>query len=248
MISPLLVFKSSLRGILILGVFAASLGFTGCASVPRVEPDKAALKSVRSIALLRVQEPRAVEVANLGGAAGAFGLIGGIAQGVNNLNRTEDFVTALRESKRSLAEPFSAKLVEALKASGYQVTVSDQQPVPAADKKSDDFSAIRVNEDLILCVWIGHTGYISQPYSLSFEPWVLISARALDARTKRDLYWKTYSVGYDMKIKQVAHLPADPRYSYASHPEILKQIDDSITGLIESHNLAAQAIAADLQP
>ncbi len=118
----------------------------------------------------------------------------------------------------------------------------------AADKKSDDFGAIRVNEDVILCVWIGHTGYISQPYSLSFEPWVLISARALDARTKRDLYWKTFSIGYDMKTKQVASIPADPRCQYASHSEIMKRIDDSITGLLESHNVAAQAIAADLWP
>lgn len=246
--SPLSLIKSSLRGVLVLGVLAASLAFTGCASVPRIEPDKAALKSVRTIALLRVQEPRTVEVANLGGAASAFGLIGGIAQGVNNMNRTEEFVTALRESKRSLAEPFSAKLVESLQAAGYHVTVSEQQPKPAAENKSDDFSTISVKEDLILCVWIGHTGYFSQPYSLSFEPCVLISARALDARTKRDLYWKTFSIGYDMKIKQVTNIPADPRYTYASHPEIMKQIDDSITGLIESHNLAARAIAADLRP
>jgi hypothetical protein len=60
----------------------------------------------------------------------------------------------------------------------------------------------------MFAVWIGHSCYVSQPYSLDFEPWVLVSARALDARTKRDVCWKTFSVGYNMKIKQVTHLPA----------------------------------------
>lgn len=240
--------KSLLRGMLALGVGVTSLVFSGCVSAPRIEADKAALKSARSIALLRVQEPRAVDVANLGGAAGAFGLIGGIAQGINNSNRTAEFATALRERKQTFAEPLRAKVVEALQKAGYQVTVTDQQPTLASDKKSDDFSAISVQEDLILLVWIGHTGYVSQPYSLHYEPWVLMSARLLDARTKRDLYWKNFTVGYDMKIKQVVNIPASERYKFKSHSDIMERLDEAIAGLVDSHNLAAQTIAAELTP
>ena len=239
---------SALRCAITFAVLATMLAFSGCASVPRVEPDKTALKSARTIALLRLQEPRAVEVANLGGAAGAFGVIGGIAQGINNSNRTEEFVTALRQRKISLAEPLTAKLVESLQKAGYQVNISDQQPKPSADKKSDDFSAISVQEDIILLVWIGHTGYISEPYSTYYEPWILLSARALDARTKRDLYWKTFCVGYKMKIDQATHIPAESRYKFKSQPEIMQRLDEAVAGLIESHNLAALAITADLKP
>ena len=239
--------SSALRGALMLGAVVASFVFSGCASAPRVDPDKAALQSVRSIALLRVQEPRGVDVANLGGAAGAFGMIGGIAQGINNNNRTEEFVSALRQRNQSLAAPLTTKLADLLQKAGYQVTVSDQQPKPSADKKSDDFSAITVNEDLILLVWIGHTGYISEPYSLSFEPWVMMTVRALDARTKRDVYWKSFTVGYNMKIKQAVNLPADERYRFKSHSDIMQRIDEAIMGLIESHNLGAEAIVTDLK-
>lgn len=238
--------SSPLHGALVLGAMVLSLVFSGCASVPRVDPDKAALQSVRSIALLRVQEPRAVEVANIGGTAGAFGMIGGIVQAVNNGNRTEEFVSALRQRNQSLAEPLTIKLRDLLQEAGYQVNVSDQQPKPSTDKKSDDFSAITVTEDLILLVWIGRTGYISEPYSLSYEPWVFLTVRALDARTKRDVYWKSFTVGYNMKIKQAVNIPADARYRFKSHPEIMQRLDEAITGLIESHNLAAQAIVADL--
>jgi len=239
--------SSALRHAVVLGGLVASLVFSGCASVPRVDPDKAALTSARSIALLRVQEPRGVEVANPGGAAGAFGLIGGIVQGVNNSNRTEEFVSALHQRNRSLAAPLTARLAESLGKAGYQVTITDQQPKPSADKKSDDFSAITVKEDLILLVWVGHTGYISEPSSLSYQPWILVTARALDARTKRDVYWKTFTVGWEMKIKQVVNIPADERYRFKSQPEIMERLDEAITGLIESHNLAAQAIVADLK-
>lgn len=238
--------SSALRGALLFGVVAASLLFSGCASVPRIEPDRSALKAARSIALLRVHEPRGIDVANLGGAAGAFGIIGGIAQGVNNSNRTEEFVTALRQRNQSFGPPMTTKLVSLLKKAGYQVTVSDQYPKPSADKKSDDYSAILVKEDLILLVSIGHTGYISQPYSSSYEPWIMITARALDARTKRDVYWKSFTVGYEMKIKDAAHFPADARYTFKSQPEIMERIDEAIKGLVESHDLAAQAIVNDL--
>lgn len=240
--------KSAWRCFAAFIVLTVSLAFSGCASVPRVEPDKAALKTARSIALLRVQEPKAVDVANLGGAAGAFGLIGGIVQGINNNNRTEEFMKALRERKHSFAEPLAQKLVESLQGAGYQVVITDQQPKPAADKKSDDFSAITVPEDLILLVWIAHTGYVSEPYSLHYEPWILLNAHALDARTKKTLYRKTFSVGYNIKIKQVTHIPADERYNFQSQPEIMKRLDEAITGLVDSHNLAALAISADLRP
>jgi hypothetical protein len=240
-------FRSLLRGGLTFGVGLASLVFSGCVSAPRVEADKVALRSARSIALLRVQEPRAIDVANMGGAAGAFGLVGGIAQGINNSNRTEEFVAALRERNHSFAGPLRAQLVEALQKDGYQVTVTDLHPAVASDKKSDDFSAIRVEEDLILLVWIGHTGYVSHPYSLQYEPWVLVSARLLDARTKRDLYWKSFTVGYDMKIKRVVNLPAAEHHKFKSHSDVMQRIDQAITGLVESHRLAVQAIASDLK-
>ncbi|MFH1499128.1 MAG: hypothetical protein ABII82_15030 [Verrucomicrobiota bacterium] len=246
------IFKSGLPQLsscklLTFGSLLVSLIFSGCASAPRMEPDKTALKSASSIALLQVQEPRVVEVANIGGAAGAFGLVGGIAQGINNANRSKEFVSALSERKQSLAAPLMTRLVEALGKSGYQVSVSDQQPKQSTDKKSDDFSEITVNEDLILLVWIGHTGYISDSFSLSYEPWVLVTARALDARTKRDVYWKSFTVGHDMEINQVVNIPGDERYQFKSHSEIMDRVDEAITGLIESHNLAAEAIVDDLK-
>jgi hypothetical protein len=128
------------------------------------------------------------------------------------------------------------------------VTVAgDQKPKLAADGKSDDYSDVHVDADAILSIWFGVVGYMSSPYSTHYEPWVLVKARLLDAKTKKDIYFKTFCVGYKMKIENVVALPADPKYRYGSFDDLMAHTDDAAAGLVNCEEMVAKQIGSDLK-
>lgn len=221
---------------------------SGCASVPKIEADRAVTGQIKRVAVLGVQEPAVVEVANLGGAASAFGLVGGLIQGSVNADHAKQFGEALKQQKLSLAEPLERAVAEALKADGFEVTVDrDQKPKPSADGKSDDYSDVRVEADAILSVWFGVVGYISAPNSTRYEPWVLIKAHLFDARTKKDIYFKTFTVGYKMKIENAVWLAADGQYRYKSFDDVMSRVSHAAAGLVNCEEIVAKEIGADLK-
>lgn len=233
----------------ILGSLLIVLLFSGCASAPSIDADRAAVTRIKRIAVLAISEPTNVQVANIGGAAMGFGLVGGLIQGGVNASHSKQFVELLKTRKHSFAQPLEESLSQVLHDEGYEVTVvRDQKPTLSADGKSDDYSGVHVDADAILAVWFGVTGYMSAPNSLHYEPWVLIKARLLDAATKKDVYYKTFTVGYRMKIENVVSLPADPKYRYSSFDDLMARADDAAAGLKNCDDTVASRIALDLRP
>ncbi len=230
-----------------LGVVLCLL-IAGCASVPNIEVDRNAANQIKSIAVLAIHQPHNVQVANIGGAAGAFGLVGGLIQGGTNADHSKQFVDVLNKQKTPLAETLLTALEQSVKEDGFDVSVERVQKVKvAADGKSDDYTDIHVDADAILSVWFAAVGYISPPNSTHYVPWVAIKARLLDAKTKKDIYYKTFCVGYEMKIEHAVMLPADHKYRYASFDELMAHINDAIAGLLSSEEIAAKRIGQDLK-
>ncbi|MFA5057908.1 MAG: hypothetical protein WC485_07325, partial [Opitutaceae bacterium] len=148
----------------------------------------------------------------------------------------------------ALSEKIMTDVERNLKADGYDViVVRDQAPKLAADRKDDDYSGVHVDADAILAVWFGVVGYVSGPYSGHYEPSVLVKARLLDAKTKKDLYFKTFCVGYKMKIENAVMLPADPKYRYKSFDDIMAHTSDAAAGLVNCEEITAKQIGLDLK-
>jgi hypothetical protein len=226
----------------------ASLLLGACASAPSVDVDRAAATGIKRIAILGIHEPKGVEVVNLGGVAAGFGLVGGLIQGATNADHSKTFVAALRLRKPTLSDEMLRAITLALRDDGFEVTVAaDQKPKLAADGKSDDYSDIHVDADAILSVWFGVVGYMSPPRSSQYEPWVMIKARLLDAKTKKDIYYKTFCVGYKMRIENSVALPADPKYQYDSFDELMAHVSDAAAGLVDCEEITAKRIGADLK-
>jgi hypothetical protein len=231
--------------VLVMALF--SLPFAGCVSVPKVEMEKSSAVALKRIAILGTPAPRNVQVTNIGGAAMAFGAIGGAIQGGVNADHAKQFAELLAKHP-ALSEEIMADLEQSLKADGYDVTVvRDQAPKVAADGKSDDYSGVHVDADAILSVWFGVVGYMSSPYSAHYEPCVLIKARLLDARTKKDLYFKTFCVGYKPKIENAVMLPADTRFRFHSFDDLIAHSDDAVAGIVSCEKLTADRIGSDLR-
>jgi hypothetical protein len=228
------------------GSIALLLG--GCASAPNVDIDHAAAARIKRIAILGVPEPANIEAANLGGTASAFGLIGGLVQGSNNVDRAKKFTATLKQQNFSPAESLLHAMEQSLKAQGFDVViVRDQKPKLSADGKSDDFSGIHVDADAFLAAWFGVDGYVSQPFSTHFEPWVLIKAHLLDATSKHELYFKTFVVGWKMKIDNAVFLSPDPKFQFGSFDDLIAQAPLAASGLNHCNELAAQKVGADLK-
>jgi hypothetical protein len=229
------------------GLLMLVLVMSGCASAPNVNMDKTAAARIKRVAVLAIPEPPQIQVANLGGGASAFGLIGGLVQGANNEQRAKEFTAQVRQQKLSVSEPLLAALERELKNDGFEVIIErTQKPKLAADGKSDDFSEIRIDADAFVTTWFGTAGYVSQPFSTKYEPWVLVKVRLLDAQTKKDLYFKTFVVGWKMKIDNVVYLPADPKYKYGSFDAVMSHVPEAMAGLEDCSRLIAKQVGRDL--
>ena len=228
---------------------ATLLGLAGCATrtVPAVDMNETAVTKTKRIALLKIAEPNNVAIVNLGGAAGAFGLVGGLIQAGNNSSHTADFLAEFHRQKRSLAQPLTAGFSQAITDAGYEVVVVDQKPKPSADGKSDDYSEVHVDADAIASVWCTLANYYSPPNSNHYEPMVVIRVRIIDAGTKQDLYFKTFSLGQAVPVQNAVHLPADPKARFDSFDDIMKHFDAAVAGLTSCGDTVVKYVVADLR-
>ena len=226
-----------------------SVAMAGCASVPNIEMLHASAAPIKRIALLQTLSPvpQRVLVMNMGGAAMAFGAVGGLIQGGVNADHSKQFAAILAK-RPALSEEMMADVERSLKAVGYDVmVVRDQAPKQAADGKGDDYSGVHVDADAILSVWFGVVGYVSGGFSVHYEPSVLVKARLLDAKTKKDIYFKTFCVGYKMKIENAVMLPADTRFRFGSFDDLMAHADEAVAGLVSCEELTANRIGWDLR-
>lgn len=229
----------------VTGLIVATL-LTGCASLPKTDLTDGNREKIHSIGMLDVAEPRGESVINYGGAAGAFGLVGGLVQAGVNSSHTSTYTQHVASSKITFAPIVNDGLATRLSSNGYDVVaLHDQHVKVSSDGKSDDFSDVKTDADAILSVWISSFGYVSPPESSDFIPWVVVRARLLDSKSKQDMYFKTYACGWDIKANSI-HVVADAKYRYGSFGTLIDQFDQSVAGLKDCEQAVVAAIGQDL--
>lgn len=229
---------------LTVGLIAVLL--TGCTTLPQTNLTADSRSKLHSIAVLGVKEPKSEAVMNFGGAAAGFGLVGGLIQAGVNASHTSTYTKKVASDKVVFAPIVADGVTDRLTANGYQVVKLDGQDVKLAeDGKSDDYSGIHTDADAIMNVWITTMGYVSPPESTSFLPWVVVRARILDAKTKQDMYFKTFACGYNIKSNSV-YVDSAATYSYDSFGDLEKNFDQSIEGLQSCEKSIVAAIGKDL--
>jgi hypothetical protein len=218
---------------------------SGCVTLPNTDLNAQAREKLRSIAVLEVAEPKRVAVVNLGGAASGFGLVGALAQVAVNTSHTNTYTERVTTSKIAFAPDIVDGVTGRLTDNGYQVVKLNQKTKLAADGKSDDYSDIQTDADAIMNVWFTSFGYISPANQPDYIPWVVIRARMVDAKTKQDLYYKTFACGHDIKANSV-HIDSDFAYTYGSFSDLEKNFDKSVEGIKWCEKSVADMIGQDL--
>ena len=231
-------------------VFAAcaALLLAGCASVPNVDVSRADAARIHRITILGVHEPANIWVTDMGGAAGAFGLVGGLVQAKIDSDHRKVLAQAIEEARPSLSQELVSTALAALKADGFKATYAPTlAPRPSADRKSDDYSGLHVDSDAMLSLWYKVVGYISPPSSTRYEPTVLLGVRLVDAKTRQVIFEKTYAVGYAWKIRNVVQIPADSRYLYKNFDDLIAHSADAVTALKLGEDEAVKRAAWDFR-
>jgi hypothetical protein len=219
----------------------------GCFTAPSVDADRNATGRMKRIALLSIPEPSEIPVANIGGAAFAFGAVGGLVQANTNIGQAKDFAAFLKSRNLDVARHFEEEVIRSLHEAGYQVSlVTDQRPKVAADGKSDDYSGVHVDADAILSIWSRSFGYVSPPNTTHYEPSGVVMVRLVEAKTKSDLYFKTFVVGWKLPLKDSIYLETDPKYRYRSIDQFKARQDEATQGVFEAEHLVAQHVTDDL--
>lgn len=223
-----------------------ALGMGGCVSVPRVEMDKASSARIAKVALLKVAPAPSPTVTNTGGAAVAFGLVGALVQVGVNSSHGKIYATAVGERTATLAPDMMAALADALAQGGYEVVTPETEIIVAEGGDDVDLSSVQTDADAILAVWFTRVGYVSPPGSTSYQPWVVVKARMVDARSRGDLYFKTFSAGYDMRVSNSVYIEGGERFRYGSFDDLMARATGSVDGLFSATRAIATHVSADL--
>lgn len=231
--------------------FILLVGLVGCVTVENIQLDKNNRQKIKSIALLKVGEPQFFQVRDLSAAArlGIFGgAIGGALQGNTDDQNSQKFVKLINGKNIKLGEHIALAVRSELEKTGLNVQyLSDQVPKLAADKKSDDYSEIVTNKDAILNIWFGPVGFVnSAKFSTEYQPWLVVNARLIDAKTKLTIYQKTFNVGYEGKFNNAEFITLDSKYNFGDAQDLFKRFDFAVDSLLNGEKLVAEKIGSDI--
>lgn len=226
---------------------------SGCAGVQYVQFDRTK-SAPRSIALVSVVEPKNISVMNIGGASGAFGLVGGLVLAAVNESNSNTYTDMVKKNNVSFSQMVTSSLSKQLEAKGYAVVMTNDVTVPLRDGEKDfNYSHITANTDAVLHVWFTVNGYISPPYSTSYQPWVLIRARLINSKSKADLYLRDLlTVDWVHKNRnetnEVAIVVCGEKHRYSSFDDLTNNFQQSVDGLRDCIQHIGAQIAEDITP
>lgn len=224
-----------------LTLFVALIATTGCISIPRQEFSKTAAQPIKKIAIVKPHSTE-MRVVNIGGAGGAFGLIGAAIEAAEEERKSTEFARQMQVHELSMGAELTRAVEEQLKNDGYEVTVlSDQHPVVVDETESEfDYQGIRTDADAILHLWFAGLGYVSPPDLTNYIPRVGVRARLLAANTKAQLYYQAYLYGWNPVVENIEPVPAAAKYMYGDFDALMTKSQDAAEGL----RLGAKGVAA----
>jgi hypothetical protein len=236
------------RGSRKLFVSIVAIALSACASLPKV--DLARQHPIKTITILKVTEPTSQTVVN-------FGVIDPFVPFVThvlNEAHTNAYTELVRQRGVVFASPFEADLADQLRSAGHQVSSVDLRPIVPADGRFDlsaidakyDYSAIDVKDDAILHVWFTGLGYVSPPSKIAFQPWIQVRVRLVDAKSRKDLYFKTFRCGLTyFPAMGIVDVNSDPRFEYDFFEVLTAKVDESIVGIKACNHAIATQVAGD---
>ena len=244
-------FTLDLKRLSFLILLLLLVGCSMISVVKRIEFDKTANNHIKTIALLRIDEPTRISVVSGEIPAGAlFGAVGVGVKAASVKKRSSAFRQALNEHHIQFAPAMVEELQQELAKKGYRFTyLQNQSLMDAVDGNTFDLSKLQTDADAILFVEIFGVGYYSQ--QKRYRPLVNVQVRLFDARSNMLIYCKGIIVQIpnenngDSSNNDIIF--PDEDYYYDSIDALMSNIDEAARGLLDCQSKIAVRIADQLK-
>ncbi|HEV8547684.1 MAG TPA: hypothetical protein VGQ57_01630 [Polyangiaceae bacterium] len=152
----------------------------------------------------------------------------------------------LTEQRHFLGRRLSDALVIYLRQAGFRVTRHElRRPLGRSVTKIErDDSGIDSKGDALLEVSLERAGYLT--LGRGYVPWLFITARLLESRSRRLLSAGQFSYGADITLDDVDHIASDRRYRYSDFDALTDHAEDAARGLTVGLPLVARRIVSEL--
>ncbi len=222
----------------------------GCTSVrvPQQFLDKQESKTISTIGLLEVAEPKQFMAFSVGGPTVAFGLVGVFAEIERSKTLTAQFTKVMKARDVNMGRPLTEALQRALERKGFVVIRITGQSAVQVGQGDFDYTGIRANADAILNVSLEQSGYLAGGVGADFTVSVEALARLISMRTFNPIYRQTFVYSAKpVNIKGAKLIPAVHDISFPSFDDLIADERRSAEGIMLSIEPIAEAVANDLR-
>ncbi len=225
-----------------------ALVIAGCgANKVTVRPE--ATSHVRTIALIKVVEPKAYVAQDFGNPGMMFGVVGGVIAGNSSANAGKSVNQIASEASFSAGQRLTTLLQQELTAAGYQVKL-----VEVTREKGHEllpqYDAVDVaGADAILDIAIVSVGYATEHPMLSphWRPASQIKVAMIDSRNHSTVFADKYMYGYHNPFMSGTDLDAPKAYHFDDKDALFMDSNKLLDGMEQSLVAVAEQIAETLK-
>jgi hypothetical protein len=232
-----------------IGSFVAVLAtalLMGCVGpVPKIDPAPEKLAAIKSIAVIRVPEPKTYTVWNIGHPGMAFGLIGGLIAAADQSNKQDTLSKAYKLQGTAVNQGLVHKVSALLKEEGYEVVEQDGPWVEKDNAFTLAFDKVETNADAILVVSPAIVGFVSPAHEGNYLPTITSVATLHGQDRTKPLYRGYHAAGWTPA--QEGWHQTEARTKYPDFSALMKDTAGSASALEMSADDIARSVTKDLR-
>lgn len=208
--------------------------------------------AIKSIALIRVPEPREISVMGKGSIAMAFGAVGAAATALDAQANSKGLLGAIARSRFSFSEQLTQDIVSALAGRGIKTRLVNPDRNNRPDRLLDDYSSITPEgAEGILDIAVVALGYATEHFLFSphWRPEVNVLVGLARTGTSERVYEQRIMYGLHNPFLSAAKLHAPQQYQFADQ-EAMEAAEDAVLigGLKDASKAIATHVARSVSP
>lgn len=201
---------------------AVCMLLAACATppVPRLEASPQAMAKVKTIAVIRVPEPKAYAVLNFGHPGMAFGLIGGMVAAADQSSKEGRLSQALKDAGFAFNDPFVNEIAGELAKAGFESCIEETSWEERDGKHWVQFNQIRSEADAVLVVTPTIIGFVATDARSDYQTTVTVVATLLGRDRNEVVHRGFYASGW---------IPKAQGWRYASSSKAFANFDQLVS-------------------
>lgn len=227
-------------------VLVATLLLGACVGpVPKIDAPLERLVEIKSIAVVKVPEPKTYTVFNMGHPGMAFGLIGGLVAAADQSSKQDTLSAAYKAQGTAINTLLVKQLATRLEAQGYAVTEQDAPWVEANGGYTLAFDKLESPADAILVVSPTMVGFVSPPRVGVYLPTITSVVVLLGKDKTKPIYRGYHSAGW--KPLADGWRNTEAKTTFPDFAALMADTKASASRLEKSASDIADSVAQDLK-